>query len=425
MTKPLRKLLERSSNFLSRMLSKPAWDFNHFVDDRREKKGRRWPFATLMQSLLRGFLTNRRSLRGVEALSERSAEQRVPDSTLYDLLSQFGQEAETALRNQLHAQVKSDWRSKSLEPVGLPCGVAAVDNKTLWSGRPEEAKDPEAQVIHPKNRPAYATVRAVRTVLISAAAKPAIDQVVIPAHTNECGLFPEVFAELERNYPTLLEVYSMDAGFCSLANASLIAAAQKGYLLALKENQPELYREAERVLGGQTVPELSTEWERYQGDFVRYHLYRTKELASYLDWTHLEQVWRVEKEMRRGGSELVVEREQHYYLTNLPWGRFTPAQILLAVRSHWGIENNCNWTVDVIWDEDSKVWCGQGYAIRILGLLRLMAYNLVAHLRCRYLQRRGEREAVKRGWQEWCEVLVQVLVKLGEQAAGQAGLKDA
>lgn len=424
MTKATRKLLARAGNFLGRMLKKPAWDFKQFVRDPRHKQGRRWPFATLMQTLLDGFLTQRSSLRNVESLSELTGAQRVPDSTLYDLLGQFGAQDEADLRRQLHAQVKSAWRSKALEPVGLPCGVAAIDNKTLWSGALEQAKDPAAQIVHPKDRPAYATVRAVRTVLISAAAKPALDQVTIPAHTNEGGLFKEIFPVLESNFGALIEVYSMDAGFCSEANARQIADAQQGYIFALKENQPELYREAARVLGGLQVPELSSDWECYQGKRIRYHLYRTKELAGYLAWRHLEQVWRVEKEsvcVQTG----VVEREQHYYLTNLPWGRFKAWQILLAVRAHWGIENNCNWTLDVIWDEDSKVWCGQNYAIRILGLLRLMAYNLVAHLRCRYLRQRAERAALKRRWREWGDLLLLVLSGRSEHTAAQAGLADA
>lgn len=203
-----------------------------------------------MQSLLSGLLTNRGSLRAVERQSALLSAARVPDATLYDLLSQFDETDEAALRTQLHAQVKSAWRSKSLEPVGLPCGVAAVDNKTLWSGQQEDAKNPAAQVVHPPNCPAYATLRAVRTVLISAASKPAIDQTIIPAHTNEGGHFPQVFAVLEENYEALSEIYSVDAGFCSLSNMDLIAQAQKGYLAALKQNQPTLYAEAVRVFGG-------------------------------------------------------------------------------------------------------------------------------------------------------------------------------
>ncbi len=413
MTKPFRKLLARAGHFLRRMLDKPAWDFNRFVTDPRQKKGRRWKFATLMGSLLFGFLTNRSSLRNVETMTEMGCAKRVPDSTLYDLVGQFGEQEVEQLRDQLHAQVKSDERSKSLVPVGLPCGVAAVDNKTLWSGAPEEAKDPQAQVIHPPGRPAYATLRAVRTVLISAASKPAIDQVVIPARTNESGIFPAVLRVLEGNYGALIEVYSLDAGFCSEANARRVAAAQKGYIFGLKGNQPELLREAERWLGAQTVPEISTAWERYQGDLIRSHLYRTAELEGYLEWSHLKQVWRVEKEIIRGQTG-AVECENRYYVTNLHWGRFKPPQILLVVRAHWGIENNCNWTLDVIWDEDTKVWCGQGLGIRVLGLLRLMAYNLVSLLRCRYLLKREERGAVKRRWKEWCDVIFLVL-------AGSAG----
>jgi hypothetical protein len=45
----------------------------------------------------------------------------------------------------------------------------------------------------------------------------------------------------------------------------------------------------------------------------------------------------VEKEIIRGQTG-EVERENRYYLTNLEWARFTPEQILRAVRSHWGIE---------------------------------------------------------------------------------------
>jgi hypothetical protein len=93
--------------------------------------------------------------------------------------------------------------------------------------------------VHPPHRPAYAQVRAVRTVLLSAASKPAIAQVAIRAETNEGGMFPEGFQELDATYAAMIEIYSLDAGFCSQANARLIAAAQKGSILGLKGNQPE------------------------------------------------------------------------------------------------------------------------------------------------------------------------------------------
>jgi len=412
MTPSYRKFLERSRTYLRRILRKPAWDFNRFVADPRQAKGRRWQFRTLIRALLCGFLTNRESLRAVESLSECGVDHRIPDSTLDDFFGKFSGDEVADLRRQLHAQVRTDWRSKSLEPVGVPCGVVAVDNKTLWTGPVAHAHDPHAQVVHQLERPAYAQVRAVRTVLLSAVSKPAIDQVAIRANTNEGGMFPEVLQVLEATYGALIEIYSLDAGFCSQANARLIAAAHKGYIIGLKGNQPELWREAERVLGAQTTPEESSAWEPYQGDQLRYQLYRTTAMEAYLDWSHLKQVWRVEKEIRQGKTGQVA-CEHRYYVTNLHRGRLRPEQILAVVRAHWAIENHCNWTVDVIWDEDSKVWCGQGVGIQVLGLLRLMAYNVVSRLRCRYLCMREQRRAEKRRWQECCDALFLLICQAG------------
>ena len=411
MTGNYRRLKQASHNFLRRMLRKPAWSFKRFVSDRRGRQGRRWGFEILMKSLLEGYLSNRSSLRAVERLTEIRRRTRVPDTTLYDFVSHFGVAEVAGLRRQLQAQVRSDWRSKSLKPVGVPCGVVAIDNKTVWSG--SEARAPAAaQVVHPANQPAYAQLRMVRSVLISAASKPALDQVVIRPDTNECGMFSEVLAQLEAAYGALVEVYSGDAAFCSEANARLVAKAGKGYIFGLKGNRRELWREATRVLGGVTTALVSTSWEKYQGARVRYHLYRTTELEGYLDWEHLKQVWRIEKERVKQNGQ--VERENRYYVTNLHVGRFKPAQILQVVRAHWGIENNCNWTMDVVWDEDTKVWCGRGAAIQALSLLRLMAYNLVALWRCRYLRRRAAQQQEKRSWQEFFDLVLQIFSTEGK-----------
>jgi hypothetical protein len=102
--------------------------------------------------------------------------------------------------------------------------AAAVDGKTLLS-RPGDAGPDLAvcQVAHPENRQAYWQLRAVRRCFISAAGCPAFDQLAIPAETNEMGIFAQVFAGLEAVYGVMIEVSSMDSGYCSLANATLVA----------------------------------------------------------------------------------------------------------------------------------------------------------------------------------------------------------
>jgi len=388
------------------MEQKPAWDFSRFVGDPRNRRGQRWELNEIMNALLFGLIANRTSLRAVERLTEWSGKwlrkifpRRLPDTTIYNMLEVSNPQG---LRDQLHAQTRLLWRSKCLEPVGLPCGIVSVDGKSLWTDK--EIDDPNAQSVHPTDRAAYANLRVLRSVLISSGAKVAIDQIPIRSDTNDMGMFAEAFTALEANYKSLYEICSVDAGFCSEKNACLVADANKAYIMALKENQLELWREAERLLGPLIVPELSSDWEYYQGERIRYHLFRTSQIAGYLNWPHLKQVWRVEKEIiDRAGNRQI---ENHYRLTNLHWGRLKPAQILMVVRNHWGIENNCFWSLDVVWREDTKPWCTHNYALQVLGLLRLMAYNLIALLRFRYLRKRDE----KRSWQEWFELLFLIIV---------------
>jgi predicted transposase YbfD/YdcC len=227
-------------------------------------------------------------------------------------------------------------------------------------------------------------------VLTSAQAKPCLDQVSIGAKTNEVASFGAFFDDLMAGYGAgdLFEIVTMDAGMVSRANADRIHAANKAYVMALKDTQPELVREARRRLGNhQRKPDFETEVEIYKGRRVQRRLYRTTDMAGYNDWSHLRQVWRVEQETRDGEGKL-VEREDRYFLSSVPAGRLTAAQILLVVRGHWGIENDCFWTLDTQWREDAVPWCSQGLAVEVLSWLRLMAYNLLqfarrAHLRLR------------------------------------------
>jgi hypothetical protein len=362
--------------------------------------------------VLCGCLTNRESLRAAESFSACGFDHRIPDSTLDDFLGTFSGDEVADLRRQLHAPVRPDWRRKALEPVGWPCGVVAVDHTTRWTGPVAHAHDPQAQVVHQQERPAYAQVRAVRTVLLSAVSKPAIDQVAIRASTNEGGMFPEVLQVLEATYGALMEIYRLDAGFCSPAKARLMAAAHQGYSRGLTGHQPELWCEAERVLGAQTIPAASSAWEPDQGDQLRDHLYRTTAREAYLDWSHLKQVWRMEQAMRQGKTGQVAG-EHRDDVTHRHRGRLRPEQILAMVRAHGAIEHYGHWTVDVIWDEDCKVGCGQGVGLQVRGLWRLMAYNVGSRLRGRDLCMREQRRAEQRRWQACCEALLLLICQAG------------
>ena len=106
------------------------------------------------------------------------------------------------------------------------------------------------------------------------------------------------------------------------------------------------------------------------------------------------QVWLVEQTTESPHGKITVDNR--FFLTNLTTCRLSPAQILLVVRGHWGIENDCFWSLDTQWNEDAVPWCSSGRAVEVVSWLRLMAYNLLQLARKRHLCTRrndGQREA--------------------------------
>ena len=331
------------------------------------------------------------TLRDVEALTEEMGEtgrqyvsRRVPDTTLSDLLPRLSVDE---LREKYHQQVRGAWRAKSLLPVGLPCGVIAIDGKGL--GALEHDADGTAQKNHhAHNGVPYWLARVLRAVLTSAEAKPCLDQMPIAARTNEIGCASQFFSGLMAAYGAgdLFEVVTLDAGLVSRALADVIHSANKAYVMALKGTQPELLAEATRLLSHRTDPDAQTDWEVYRGTRIRRSLYRTVEMAGYHDWSHLRQAWLVVQETLFPDGR--IEAEQRFFVCSIPQARLSVAQILLVVRGHWGIENNCFWTLDTQWNEDAVPWCSSGRAVEVLSWLRLMAYNLLSLARRCHLRRR-------------------------------------
>jgi Transposase DDE domain len=331
-----------------------------------------------------------RSLRSAERLSDdlagarrlKGLVRRVPDSTLGDFLAEV---SPTALRHHLHRQVLIEHRRKALEPTVIPIRAIAVDGKNVATLDYEANKDCQKQ--SPTGQAPHWLYRVVNATLISSAAPLCIDQLPIPANTNDMGIFPAFFDGLIKTYrrANLFELVSTDSGFCSEANARLIDAGQKAYWISLKDNQPELRREAERLLlakAARSEPEAQTEWESDSSrGWVRRQIWRTDEMAGWGSWKHLRQVILVRVLARTGRTGRVRVLENRYYITNLARGRLNGEQLLKLVRAHWRIENNLHGALDVQWEEDHSRWVQRGNGLPVTALLRALAYNLMSLLR--------------------------------------------
>ncbi|MFH1862428.1 MAG: transposase [bacterium] len=401
-------LIPRVYKFLSKRTKKKGWNFSDAPDERQEGKVDH-QISSILWALEFGFMSNQPTLRDVEEMTEDLgpwARQQVPDKisdTTMDTESRrLDQEY---LLEKLVLQVRDAHRSKMLKPVWLPCGVATVDGKNLatldhdadgtahkrsienvkWHKKDDDSK---------KN---YWLMPALRSTLTSAEAKPCIYQMPIPPKTGESSLCEEFVNDLHRAYgrSNMFGIIDFDAGFTSLANADHVDSLGYGYVFGLKGNQNELFAEAKALLIPLTEdqePEAQTPWERRSGKQIRRSLWRTDEMRGMENsvgvWKHLRQTWLVRQESKHTNG--TIEVEDRYFLTSILWNYLKPLQIFNLVRGHWGIENDSYNSLDLQWKEDDAPWCTKGKAIWVLGLLRLMAYNVAQYVRKRRLRRKDE-----------------------------------
>lgn len=395
----LRRRIKTVQTFLKQR--REALDFTGIADPRR-RRGRRWSASTLLTTAVLSLMMLARSLRGAERLSADLADarrvkglrRRLPDATLGDFLARV---SAGSLRRHLHTQILAEHRRKALEPTVLPIRAIAVDGKNVATLKKAVNRDCQRQ--SPKGQAPYWLYRVVNATLISSAAAVCIDQLPIPAATNDMGVFADFYDGLKRTYGRAgaFDLVSTDAGFTSVENATLVDDDHRAYWMALKGNQPDLLAEARRVLIPQSwreLPAAQTSWESDSSrGWIRRELWRTDELAGWGDWTHLRQVvltrvWKAPgcphgKEPVQGPPQLLEER---VHITNLVRGRLNGDQLLALDRAHWRIENDLHGSLDIQWQEDHGRWVRRGRGLQVTALLRAMAYNLLALLRAVHLR---------------------------------------
>ena len=366
----------RAAKFLAKQTGGGAkgWRYEDAPDQRQQSKVVH-PMSAVLWSLELALTSNQKTLRDAEEMTgglgswaQKLVPAPVSDTTL-------DTEAQRLDADYLHAKlvlrVRGLHRSKMLKPVGLPCGVAVVDGKNLatldhdadGTGHKRSKKNEKwhlSEAEEAKRGKSYFLMPALRVTLTSAETKPCIYQMPLPPGDGESTVFPNLVAELIRAYgrSDMFRIIDADAGLTSLANADLIVAEDYEYVLGLKGNQPELFAEAQALLLPLTKteePEVQTPWESRNGQRIRRSLWRTDEMNgmenSVGKWSHLRQTWLVRQETR--SSKGTVEVEDRFFITSLAWDFLTAVQILLLVRNHWGVENDCFNSLDLQWREDA------------------------------------------------------------------------
>jgi predicted transposase YbfD/YdcC len=145
-------------------------------------------------------------------------------------------------------------------------------------------------------------------------------------------------------------IVTADALHCHAEMARRILDRGGAYVLALKGNQSALFADAQALLeplAGR--PQAEQVDIASHGRDERRHAVaaRAAVLARKHDFPGIAAVARVELQRRVAGRD--EEPIVRYFLLSKP---FSPARVLAITRSHWGIENQLHWVLDVVFDED-------------------------------------------------------------------------
>ena len=233
-------------------------------------------------------------------------------------------------------------------------GVFAVDGKSLC-GAYERGKS--ALPVHLVN-------------VFAAKARLAIASRKAPGR-NESEAALEVLQMLRLKHKTI----TADALFCSRPFASAVLERGGNYVLALKKNQSKLFKDVERCFankGERDTAEQLQEATHDRREKRRAAVMRNTRLAPLHRFPGIQAIGRITS-WRRIKGRPADEPFVRYFLLS----KYVSAKRLLQiVRSHWSVENQMHWILDVLFAEDANR-TRKDASPENLAILRRLALNLL------------------------------------------------
>jgi predicted transposase YbfD/YdcC len=336
------------------MLPDPRPYFADLDDPRRQTKNKLHKLSDIIMIVFCAVLSGVEDWVGMEAFGlEKEAWLRrflelpngIPShDTLSDVFGRIHPEA--------FAQAFMHWVQAALPSL---CGEqVCLDGKTLRGSRVGE------KAVHLMS--AYA-----------AKARLVLAQQAVADKSNEITAIPELLSMLD----LAGAVVSIDAMGCQKTIARQIVEAGADYVLALKDNHPQLSEDVRlwldtEVLQGRLPVHETLEKDHGRIEIRRYHLSDAIAwLPQQLEWRGLRAVGRVES------TRIVGEKtttEHRYYLCSFP----DLARFADTTRGHWGTENGQHWVLDVQFGEDANR-ARKDHSAKNLALARRMAINVIRH----------------------------------------------
>jgi len=208
--------------------------------------------------------------------------------------------------------------------------------------------------------------------------------------------------------PALLELLSLrgclvsiDAMGCQTEIAKAIVDQGADYVLALKGNQGNLHQDVEELFTSAREQDFKDIEYQFHSMVEKGHgrietrsywtMGNTEYLVGAEKWANLRSIGMVESQRKINGS---ISIEQRYYILSLESDVHRFAE---AVRSHWSIENQLHWVLDVGFAEDTSQAC-QGYCAENLAVVRHVGVNLLSRDKKTKVGVKNKR--LKAGWDD-------------------------
>lgn len=172
------------------------------------------------------------------------------------------------------------------------------------------------------------------------------------------------------------------------------------YLWPVKENQPRLYEDIQRLFAPDNPKpgfgKIETDFltaskvNLGHGRLEKRTIQTSEMLNDYADWPGLGQVYRLERrfEWIRHGGVYKTSCETEYGVTSLPRSQASPAKVLNVRRQHWLVETGLHYRRDVTFHEDAtRMTIGSAGRILatihnlVLGLIKRAGYKNAAQAR--------------------------------------------
>jgi predicted transposase YbfD/YdcC len=207
-----------------------------------------------------------------------------------------------------------------------------------------------------------------------------LGQVAVDKKSNEIKAIPILLAQLDLKGG----IITTDAMGTQTAIAQQIQEAGAEYILALKANHPSLAKDARNWFDEhQNEPENTRLKKTEVTCEAGHHRLEKRRFFS----VPVEQVFpQARIKQWRGLQTLVIEESSRtlwnktthslrFFLSSLkPEFSDFPA----SIRSHWGVENQLHWCLDVLFKEDDSR-LRKDHAPRNMSILRRLALNLLRH----------------------------------------------